>query len=218
MKKFLILTAVSAIGLIGAAAALAGNYCPPKLPTPIDFPVSCNDQADPAVAYGLNRADLKFENNGPIFTSNPWAAQELTFKQLANSNSIYVAGYKGPYTPDLTGWLRLASCYAAYIAPEARVAVCTNTPMERADGTVGRFFDILQKQAVASDGPFSVIAGNATYAFWSDGHGLTCDNPAVVYGQKSTGVLVDGDGQYNADSDDAPGQEVWIANRYLRYA
>lgn len=228
MKKsrlFIVLAAI-AVGLIAAGAAFAGNHCPPKpppLPDPIDFPVTCSEQADAFVHSALTNPSYGFANNGPLYTSDPTAAQTQSFVQLIQpDNPILVSWHADTSlgTLDLTGWLRIASCMAAYVAPDARVAVCTSVPLPRADGTMGTFFDVLQKQAVdtSPDNPYSVLNGNATYAYWATGHGLTCDNPSTTYGQSFTGKLVDGDGNVNADSDDAPGQEQWRANRYMLFA
>jgi hypothetical protein len=226
MKKLIISIGVVMAALAITAVAFAGEYCPPKpppLPDPIDYPVSCGDQKDPAVVAALTNPNYGFVNNGGLYSNDVPAAQAQTFAELVQPTNPTLISWHADTTQghfDLAGWLRIASCMAAYVAPDAHVAVCTSKPMMRADGTMGTFFDVLQKQAVdtSPDNPYSVLNGNARYANWSSGHGLTCDDPAVKYGQKFTGKLVDGDGSVNADSDDAPGQEQWRANRYMLYA
>jgi hypothetical protein len=76
------------------------------------------------------------------------------------------------------------------VVPEpARIAVCTAAPIQRSDGTLGTFADVLADQYPATD-PASPYYGAAP-AKYAEGIGLTCDN---LPGYSDAGYKVNGDG------------------------
>jgi hypothetical protein len=76
------------------------------------------------------------------------------------------------------------------VEPEpARIAICTAKPIQRTDGTVGTFADVLASEYPASDPASPYYA--AVPANYVQGLGLTCDN---LPGYTDAGYKVNGEG------------------------
>jgi hypothetical protein len=76
-----------------------------------------------------------------------------------------------------------------FVPQPPRIAICTAKPIQRADGTMGTFNDVLASQYPTSD-PSSPYYGAAP-ANYAQGIGLTCDN---LPGFTDAGYKVNGEG------------------------
>jgi hypothetical protein len=76
-----------------------------------------------------------------------------------------------------------------FVPEPARIAICTAKPIQRTDGTVGTFADVLASEYPTTD-PASPYYG-AVPAKYAHGIGLTCDN---LPGYTDAGYKVNGDG------------------------
>jgi len=214
MKKLIAILGVVIASAFTTQAALAtGNnggenpWHPDPHPTDPHCLNGSTTTLPTAVAFSGGYAILTESAAGNFIKSTGGAFYAGRLKTSGNP-AVVVPSAVGLLQPGSTpNRVSKGACTAApgepYVAPDARRGVCK----------AGVFYDVLQSQAVAADGEYSVLAGKATYAYFSS-HGLTCDNPTAKYGDVCTSTLVDGDGRVNADSDDAPGQEVWRANVY----
>jgi hypothetical protein len=76
-----------------------------------------------------------------------------------------------------------------FVPEPARIAICTAKPIQRSDGTVGTFADVLASEFPTTDQASPYFG--AAPANYAQGIGLTCDN---LPGYTDAGYKVNGDG------------------------
>jgi hypothetical protein len=191
---------MGALGLTSLAAAISSAtalacWTPP--PAPIDYALSCNEQADAYVAATLANPTFTFADNGGVYTTDPVAAQQESFVELIQpTNPIGVSGHANTSIGvlDLTGFLRLARC-----AGEGRKFwVCyANNPNSMNPYT----WEEIETLFKGKDNVRVPVASTSQVTDTKVGtHYLTCN----AGGQKPTGHFVStGNGGEMATSDEA---------------
>jgi len=201
MKKVFVMAvgvvAAASLALVGgtAQAANGDQYCfgGTTVITPFDvangFTVS-----DASMLYDLTQGTFAYMNGGP-----PGGAV------ISATGGIYGGPPPTNGVPNGTNWgtvtIAAGACPAGttWVAPEARVAVCSPTPVTRGDGTQGTFIDVNIKQYADPKSPYHTMPF-ASYASGGSEHGLTCDNLAGL-GYKDSGQLVTSAGTADPNND-----------------
>jgi hypothetical protein len=194
MKKVFVIAVgvvvAASLALLGgtAHAANGDQYCfgGTTYVTPFVAPNGF-DVSDASMLYYLSQGTYAWINMQPppgqtvySATSDPTLRPSPPFQQITVAAGACPAG---------TTW----------VAPEARVAVCSPTPLKRGDGTEGSFIDMNIKQYADPSSPYHTMPF-AAYASGGSEHGLTCDNLAGL-GYKDSGTFVDSAGTADPNSD-----------------
>lgn len=184
-----LVVALAALAAAVPASAAPDLFCYDGVTT--DIPPSPSITAS-STSAGSNTLFLTI-GNATTIVGNGWS---VFYVGYTGSNWVFAGSPAGLEPGYVTHTLAAGACTTAAGATPAVTHVGVCKLLKRGDGTMGMFQEIAVADWNDETGPYF----DAPAAYWVDGLGLTCDDPAAL-GYRSAGTKVAWGGKPAPDND-----------------